>query len=127
MVKNETRNLEKEEKIKQSEVHHYTSEKVPTSSDVYKIMVVDENNQLYPTMIHLFRVSLLIPSSTANVERGYSVINLLCSSLRLSFNQTILDRLMRIYISGPESLSDLHCQYLLYHFKHKRGKTRIDL
>ena len=89
-------------------------------------MVVDENNQLYPSMMHLFRVSLLIPPSTANVERAYSVIHLLCSSLRSSFNQASLDRL-QIYISGSEPLSDLHCDYLLQQFKHKRGNKRIDL
>ena len=67
-------------------------------------MIVDESNQLYPNMRHLFRVSLLILPSTVNVERGDSVINLLCSSLRLSLNQTSLDRLIPICINGPESL-----------------------
>ena len=77
MVKNETQNLVKG-KIKQSKVHSYIFENVPTSGDVYKITEVDESNEFYPNMMHLFRVSLLIPATTANVERGYSVINLLC-------------------------------------------------
>ena len=119
MVKNETQNLVKEGKIKQSEVQNYTFKKAPTSRDVCKIMVVNESNQLYPNMMHLFRVSPLIPPSSANVERGYSVINLLCSSLWSFLNQTSFDRLMRICIIGPESLSDLHCDYLLHQFKHK--------
>ena len=72
---------------------YYTSEKAPTSGDVYKIMAVDENNQLCHNMMHMFRVSLLIPPSTANVERGYSVINLF-SSLGSSLNQASFDRLM---------------------------------
>ena len=77
MVKNETQNLVKG-KIKQSEVHSYIFEKAPTSGDVYKITEVDESNEFYPNVMHLFRVSLLIPATTANAERGYSVINLLC-------------------------------------------------
>ena len=111
----------------QSEVYNYTSEKAPTSGHVYKIMVVDESKQLYPNVMHLFRVRIFIPPSTANVERGYFVINLLCSSLRLSLNQATLERLMRICMSGPESLSDLYCHYVLHQFKHKRGNRRIDL
>ena len=114
MVRNETRNLVKERKIKQSEVHNYTFEKAPTSGHVYKIMVVDESKQLYPNVMHLFRVRILIPPSAANVERGYAVMNLLCSSLRLSLNQTTLERLMRTCINGPESLSHLYCHYLLH-------------
>ena len=85
-------------------------------------MSVDESKQLYPNMMHLFRNTLLISPSTANDERGYSVINLLCSSL----NHAIFDRLMRIYINGPESLSDLRCDYLLHQFKRKRDEKRID-
>ena len=72
MIKNEAWNLVKEGKIKHSKVHNYISENVITSGDVYEIIVVDGSNQLYPNMMHLCRVSLFLPPSTANVECGYS-------------------------------------------------------
>ena len=98
------------------ELHNYISEKAPTSEDVYKVMVVDESNQLFSNMMHLLRVNLLIPPSTVSVERGYSVMNLLYSPIRSSLNEASLDRLMQICINCPKSLSDFHCDYLRYDF-----------
>lgn len=77
--------------------------------------------------MHLFRISLLIPPSTANVERGFSVMNLLCTPLRSSLSENSLDRLMRICINGPETLSEEQLEELVDDFKKKRDNRRLDL
>lgn len=118
MVRSET----PRQKNKQSGVHIYTLQKAPTAGH----MVVEGSNQLYPNMIHLFRVSFLIPPSTANAKLGYPVMNLLCAPLRLFLNQASLHRFMQIWINGPESLPDLHCEYLQHQFKHKQDSRCID-
>ena len=56
--------------------------------------------------MRLFRLALLIPPSTSNVERGFPAMNLLCSPLRTSLNEDSLDRFMRINLNGPAELDD---------------------
>ena len=51
---------------------------------------------LYPNMMILLELILIMPSSTAEVERSFSVMKLLCTRLRASIKQTTLDCLMRI-------------------------------
>ncbi|KAH3720939.1 hypothetical protein DPMN_063851 [Dreissena polymorpha] len=43
---------------------------------------------------------VIIPTSTAVVERGFSTMNLLCSPLRSKFSQTKLTQLMLTCIEG---------------------------
>lgn len=93
MVRNET----PRQKNKQSGVHNYTLQEAPTAGH----MVVEGSTQLCPNMIYLSRVSFLIPPSTAIVELGYPVTNLLSAPLRLFLNQASLHRLMQIWINGP--------------------------
>ena len=105
----------------------YLSEHIPTSADVYKIMSMDESPKIYKHLMHLYQISLLIPPSTANVERGFSIMNLLCTPLRSSLSETSLDRLMRICINGPETLSEEQLEELVDDFKKMRDNRRLDL
>ena len=74
-------------------------------------------------MMRLFRLALLIPPSTANVERGFSAMNLLCSSLHTSLNQQNLDRFMRISLTGPAPSLLKDSDYERY-FKKFQGQPR---
>ena len=109
------------------EASSYIAEHTPTSADIFRNMCMDESLQVYPHLMHLFRISLLIPPSTANVERGFSVMNLLCTPLRSSLSENSLDRLMRICINGPEVLSEEQLEELVDDFKKKRDNRRLDL
>ena len=51
---------------------------------------------LYPNMMSLLELCVIIPSSMAEVERGFSVMKLLCTHLRASMLPSALDILMRI-------------------------------
>ena len=63
----------------------------------YCIMVnKHEAKALYPNMMSLLELCVIIPSSTAEVERGFSVIKLLCTCSRASMLPSTLDILMRI-------------------------------
>ena len=48
---------------------------------------------------------MLIPPSTSGVERGFSVMFLLVSPLRISLNESNIDRFMGICLDGPKFLS----------------------
>ena len=51
---------------------------------------------LYPNMMSLLELCVIIPSSTAEVERGFSVMKLLCTRSKASMLPSTLDILMRI-------------------------------
>ena len=96
----------------------YLTEHVPTSADVYKV-------NGWKHLMQLYRISL--PPSMANVERGFSVMNLLCTPLRSSLNENSLDQLMGISINGPETLSEEQLEELVDDFKKKCDNLRLDL
>ena len=50
---------------------------------------------LYPNMTSLLELCIIIPSSSAEVERGFSLLKLLCIRLRASILPITLDILMR--------------------------------
>ena len=123
-LKDEARNLVRAGKLKQADMHTFISERVPTSPQIYKFMAIDGSDRMYPNMMHLFRISMLIPPSTANVERGFSVMNLICSPLRSSLSENSLDNLMRMCLNGPDMLSDSQLQALITLFKNNRDNRK---
>ena len=67
----------------------------------YCIMVnKHEAKALYPNMMSLLELCVIIPSSTAEVERGFSVMKVLCTHLRASMLPSALDILMQICLCG---------------------------
>ena len=64
----------------------------------YCIMVNkhESTKALYPNMMSLLELCVIIPSSTAEVERGFSVMKLLCTRSKASMLPSTLDILMRI-------------------------------
>ena len=67
---------------------------------------------------------MLIPLSTANVEQGFSTMNLL-SPLRTSMGKKNLDCMMRVCLDRPEKLSDETVEKLINTFI--AAGRRIDL
>ena len=63
----------------------------------YCIMVnKHEAKVFHPNIMSLLELCVIIPSSTAEVERGFSVMKLLCTRLRASMLPSTLDILMQI-------------------------------
>ena len=54
----------------------------------------------------LFKLSLLIPSNTSNVEKGFSLLTVLHTKVRNKLGLSSLDKLMRINIVGTASITD---------------------
>ena len=53
-----------------------------------------EAKALYPNMMSLLELCVIIPSSTAEVEHGFTVMKLLCTRLTASMLPSTLDILM---------------------------------
>ena len=99
----------------------------PLSTYIYKFLAAYGTLKNFPNLASLFKISLLIPRSTSNVERGFSVMNLICTPLRSSLSETNLDRFMRICLNGPEKLTDDILEELIEDFKQSRDNRRLDL
>ena len=70
----------KEKRMMSNEIDSYRHHRSILLSDVYSQMYV--NSEQYPEIIKLFKLSLLITPSTANVERVFSALNLIHTKQR---------------------------------------------
>ena len=80
----------------------------------------------FPRVYQLVIYSLLIPASTAVVERGFSLINDVCTPLRSRLTQTNLTCLMRMISESPDVLSDRMLEELVDKFKTQK-KRKLQL
>ena len=80
----------------------------------------------YADLLLLFKLSLLITPSTANVERCFSVLTLLATKQRNSLSPSTLDKLMRITLLGPTKLDDTTWETLVDKFRDTKDR-RIEL
>ena len=62
----------------------------------YIMINMHQAKVLYLNMMSLLELCVIIPSSTAEVERGFSVMKLLCTRSKASMLPSTLDILMRI-------------------------------
>ena len=90
--------------LQREEMDSYIAQHRPIPEDIYSTMYFDGYQRQFPETMKLFKFALLISPSTANVERGFSTMNLLISPLRTSLGEKNLDRMMRVYLDGPEKL-----------------------
>ena len=67
------------------------SKNQPTPGDVYSAMCLDGCLCRYPNTIQLFKFTLLILSTTSEVESGFSTMNLLVLPIRISLNDANVD------------------------------------
>ena len=93
---------------------------------LHYMMRDDILRRTFPTMFDLLMLSRLIPTSTASVERVFSLMNNLCTNHRSSLKQETLSSLMRICSDGPEYLDEEQLQQIIDNFKNIRPRA-IDL
>ena len=60
----------------------------------------------YSELLKLFKYSLLITPSTANVERGFSVLGLLVTKQQNSLSPKSIDWLMRLNLIGSDDIEE---------------------
>ena len=113
---------ETEKKNGKLDVATYILNHAPTSSDVYSYLCTQSQALLnFPNVSYLYRLSLLVPPSTANVEQSFSAMNLVCSPWQVSLNISNLDQLMRINSNSVGvNLPDHMLPILLKKFKDGR-------
>lgn len=105
----------------------YLETKRVTSLDIYRYLAADGSLKFFVNMAILFKTALLVPPTTSNVERGFSMMNLICTPLRTSLRESNLDRFMRICINGPETFSEDEVEKIVDIFKRTKDNKRLDL
>ena len=96
--------LIRKKELKAEDVETYKHEHPLLPADVYKAM--SKNTHLYSDFMKLLKLSLLIPPSTGNVERGFSVLTMLHTKYCNSLSPNSLDKLIRLVLLGAPTLSD---------------------
>ena len=120
----EIETLVKNGKLKRYDIDSYKDEHPVQGHAVYAVMTKDR--ELYPELMKLFKLSLLITPSTANVERGFSVLNLVHTKQRNRLMVKSLDRLMRIVLVGPAKFTDEEYEVLIDKYDNMANR-RIEL
>ena len=91
-------------KLSSLSVDKYKCEHPIPPDHIYKDML--SSHEQYPQIMQVFKLSLLVPPSTANVERGFSILNLVHTKQRNRLAVNSLDRLLRLVLVGPQKLDD---------------------
>ena len=107
-----------------NEIDSYRHHHSMLTSDVYSRMYV--NSEQYSEFMKLFKISLLITPSTANVERGFSALNLIRTKQRNQLTVQSLERLLRINLLGPKVLDEEVYETLVDNYKNAQAR-RIEL
>ena len=110
-----------------SDAETYIETKRTTSADVYNYLAADSSLKQFMNIATLFKRSLLIPPTTSNAERGFSVMNLICTPLKTSLSESNLDYFMRISINGPETFSESDVEKMVDIFKRTNDNRCLDL
>ena len=102
--------------LKREEMESYIAQHRPIPEDIYSTICFDGYQRQFPETMKLFKFALLIPSSTANVERGFSTMKLLISPSRTSLGEKNFNRIRRVCLDGPENFSDKTIEKLINAF-----------
>ena len=106
------------------EVENHKVEHPVSLDSVYADMYVDRD--FYPELMKLLKLALLSTPSTANVERGFSVLTLLVTKHRNSLAPKSINWLMRLVLLGPNRFDDRTWELLVDKFKDMKDR-RINI
>ena len=77
----------------------------------------------FPNLAKLAAILIVLPVTTATVERTFSSMKLIKTRLRSRMGENTLEHAMRICIEGPDQLSNDTLEAVIDHYKH--AKRRI--
>ncbi|CAF1540891.1 unnamed protein product [Rotaria sordida] len=83
------------------------SGKLTTHREICMKLVQDGMlKEIYPQLSLAAEIFLVVPISTATVERNFSTMNRILTKLRNQLTTQYVDQLMRISIEGPDTLNE---------------------
>ena len=74
----------------------------------------------FPNLEYLARLALVLPVTTATVERSFSDIKLIKTRLRSRLGEETLNHTMQITIEGPDKLNSENLDSIIQYWKEKK-------
>ena len=111
---------DKRKQMMSNEIDSYRHHHSMLTSDVYSRLYV--NSEQYSEFMKLCKLSLLITPSTANVERGFSALNLIRTKQRNRLAVQSLERLLRINLVGPKVLDEEIYETVVDNYKNAQAR-----
>ena len=81
---------------------------IDNTASLWKLIAISDTAMAFPNMRKLGQLALTLPVHTADVERGFSRQNLLCTSLRNRLSPEIQDCMLRVQMEGPDQVKGQH-------------------
>ena len=76
----------------------------------------------FPNLAKLAAILIVLPVTTATVERTFSSMKLIKTRLRNRMGESTLEHTMRICIEGPDRLSNETLEEVIDHYKHSKQR-----
>ena len=83
--------------------------------------------RIFPNTFSLFQILQVIPVGTATVERSFSDLKMIKTRLRNRLSDSNLDKLMKIGIEGPSTISDIDFEEIVDVFSKNKRRNSIVL
>ena len=74
----------------------------------------------FPNLKKLVSIALVLPVTTATVERTFSDMKMVKTRLRSRLGENTLDYVLRICIEGQDTLDNDKLQCIISHWKHQK-------
>lgn len=96
-------------------------------SSLHQVILALQNaSGSFPSLAKIASILMVLPVTTATVERTFSNMKLIKTRLRSRMGESTLDHAMRICIEGPDLLSDETLEAIIDHYKQvKRRKLSL--
>ena len=92
---------------------------------MHRLLTSDTLYAGFPNLAKLAAIGLVIPVTTATVERAFSDMKLVKTRLRSCLGEDTLDYAMRVCIEGPDKLSDSELDAIVHHWKHQKNRRIV--
>ena len=79
----------------------------------------------FPNLERLASIAIVLPVTTATVERSFSDMKLIKTRLRNRLGEYSLDQAMRVCIEGPERLTEEMLELIIDNWKDKKNRKII--
>ena len=92
---------------------------------MHSLLTSDALSAGFRNLAKLAAIGLVIPVTTATVERAFSDMKLIKTRLRSRLGEDTLDYAMHICIEGPDKLSDSELDAIVQHWKHQKNRRIV--
>ena len=89
------------------------------------LLTSDTLSSGFPNLGKLAAIALVLPVTTATVERTFSDMKLVKTRIRSRLGEETLDYTMRICIEGPDKLSDEDLDAIICHWKQQKTRRIV--